>query len=174
MKLQKLAKKTINLRLVYDIGHKNGLSRVLDSHDMAILIGKTFKRAIRRFRKRNSVSKIVVDGESRELGVKYKLQPNPVKFSIAEVFDRYGQLDEEQLKKETPVIVSGKISMIRKLGQSSFAMLEDNTAIIQTFFNVGTQYNGHLVFEGQSITIVGSLFRTKGNELTISVMDVIL
>ena len=116
----------------------------------------------------------------RDMGI----NPYPTGFrpslSVAEVWSRYGELDQEKLEKEhIQVVLAGRIISLRDFGKASFLHVKDGTGKIQVYVRkdrIGDE--AFKVFKlmdiGDFIGIEGGLFRTRTGELTVLADKVIL
>ena len=93
--------------------------------------------------------------------------------TTAEALKRFGDMDEEALKKENQSFsMAGRIMAIRGFGKASFIHIKDGTGRIQAYIRkdkVGEE--PYEVFKhvdmGDFIGIKGTFFRTRTGELTI-------
>ena len=90
----------------------------------------------------------------------------------------YGELNGDELvQKEITVSVAGRMMLKRIMGKASFATINDGTSKIQIYVSkekIGEAvYNEFKHFDiGDIIGAHGTLFRTKTNELSISVTKI--
>ena len=93
--------------------------------------------------------------------------------TASDAADRFGQMDEAALEKETSIFsIAGRIMSLRNFGKASFISIKDNTGLIQSYIRkdkVGDeQFNIFKLMDiGDFIGIKGSLFKTRTGELTI-------
>ncbi|MBC7787955.1 MAG: lysine--tRNA ligase [Methylophilaceae bacterium] len=93
---------------------------------------------------------------------------------------QYNTLDKETLDpQEVPVVVSGRMMLKRVMGKASFATIQDSTGRIQLY--VARDSIGEALYEnfkhwdlGDIVGAVGVLFKTKTNELSIKVMQIVM
>ena len=98
--------------------------------------------------------------------------------NTAEKLDElYGNKSREELEA-TPIAVSiaGRIMLKRVMGRASFATIQDLSGRIQIFVsNDKTGEAAHAAFKrldiGDIVGVVGTLFRTKTDELTVAVTE---
>ncbi|MGH8809628.1 MAG: OB-fold nucleic acid binding domain-containing protein, partial [Noviherbaspirillum sp.] len=115
----------------------------------------------------------------RERGVAFPNDFRPAN-KAADLHDRYGELNNEQLEAEAiKVSVAGRMMLKRVMGKASFATLQDASGRkadgrIQLFItndNVGEE--AHAAFKhydlGDILGAEGILFKTKTGELSIKV-----
>jgi lysyl-tRNA synthetase, class II len=92
---------------------------------------------------------------------------------ISEIIQSYGQMDAEQLERESPSIsLAGRIMGLRDFGKASFIHIKDGSGLLQAYIRkdkIGSE--AYSVFKlsdiGDFVGIRGSLFRTRTGELTI-------
>ncbi len=109
----------------------------------------------------------------RDMGV--HLYPAGYKYDMtaAEAVKRFGDMDEEALKKEKQSFsMAGRIMAIRGFGKASFIHIKDGTGRIQAYIRKDTVgEDPYEVFKhvdmGDFIGIKGTFFRTRTGELTI-------
>ena len=93
---------------------------------------------------------------------------------------QYNALDKETLDpQEIKAVVSGRMMLKRVMGKASFATIQDTTGRIQLY--VARDSIGEVLYEsfkhwdlGDIVGAVGVLFKTKTNELSIKVSEIIL
>ena len=121
--------------------------------------------------------------ELRKLGVEPYGRRFPRTHSIAEIRDNFNALVEcsgqtgSTLNRE--VSVAGRIMLMRKHGKASFADLSDETGKIQIYVRFDTVGEGNYrIFElldiGDFLGVKGTLFKTKTEEMSILVTELIL
>ncbi len=118
--------------------------------------------------------------EMEEAGV--PLYPNgyAVPERLRDVLVEYGQTTKEQLEKDEPSFtVAGRIMSVRSFGKSIFMHLEDAGGKLQIYFqkNQLSEECYALVKKldaGDIVRVSGTLFRTRTDELTILVKDLVL
>ncbi len=94
------------------------------------------------------------------------------------IHSQYGELNGEELvQKEITVSIAGRMMLKRIMGKASFATINDGTSKIQVY--VSKEKIGEAVYDefkhfdiGDIIGAHGTLFRTKTNELSISVTKI--
>ncbi|HLE37862.1 MAG TPA: amino acid--tRNA ligase-related protein, partial [Candidatus Acidoferrales bacterium] len=111
-------------------------------------------------------------------------EPYPHKFdwssTPAEVQGRYGQSSAAELEAErVPVRVAGRILTLRLHGKAGFAHLQGEGQRLQIYVKLDVVgERGFQLFQlldlGDVVGVVGHLFRTKTNELTVWVTELVL
>jgi len=113
--------------------------------------------------------------EIRELGCEpYSSEPFEVSHTAGPVVDEWKEASEEALQATAREYrLAGRIVGLRNFGKAAFAHLQDSTGKIQIFFQKDQLGEGFKLVKklnvGDIIGIRGTLFRTKTNELTVSV-----
>lgn len=97
----------------------------------------------------------------------------------AQLKEAYQAVPKEKLEEEAVMTsVAGRIIMMRDFGKASFAHLQDATGRIQIYLKkdvLGEKYALVKKLDiGDIIGVEGRLFRTKTDELTVEVKDVVL
>ncbi len=93
--------------------------------------------------------------------------------SISEALDRFGDMEEETLEKESGLYnFAGRIISRRDFGKASFFHIKDRTGRIQAYIRKNKVDDvGFKIFKlmdiGDHIGIKGRLFRTRTGELTV-------
>jgi lysyl-tRNA synthetase class 2 len=109
----------------------------------------------------------------RDMGVHLYPAGFQCDMTAAQAEERFGQLDEEALKKEKQSFsLAGRIMAVRSFGKASFIHLKDRTGRIQAYIRkdkVGEEQ--YEIFKhmdmGDFIGVQGSFFRTRTGELTL-------
>jgi lysyl-tRNA synthetase, class II len=92
--------------------------------------------------------------------------------------EKFGAITKEILEAErVPASLAGRIVAMRDFGKAAFAHIQDATDKIQVYFRkdiLGEKYSLIKKLDiGDIIGIQGRLFRTKTNELTVEVNDLV-
>lgn len=107
------------------------------------------------------------------------IDPYPNDFKVShtskDLHDRFGHLSDEALRSlEETFSLAGRIMAIRDFGKASFIQIQDRKGRIQAYLQKGVV--GEPAFKlfktfdiGDFIGLVGTLFRTKTQELTLQV-----
>ena len=121
--------------------------------------------------------------ELRKLGVAFPNQFKPENLS-SELHKNFDSDDKESLeKKGIEVSVSGRMMLKRVMGKASFATIQDNNGRIQLYVArdfINSDDNPELYAQfkkwdlGDIIGAKGKLFKTRTNELTIEVTEILL
>ena len=119
----------------------------------------------------------------RKLGVAFPNQFKPENLS-SELHKNFDSDDKESLeKKGIEVSVSGRMMLKRVMGKASFATIQDNNGRIQLYVArdfINSDDNPELYAQfkkwdlGDIIGAKGKLFKTRTNELTIEVTEILL
>ena len=119
----------------------------------------------------------------RKNGIAFPNQFKPQHFS-SELHKNYDSDDKETLEgKSIQVSVSGRMMLKRVMGKASFASIQDNDGRIQLYVArdfINSDSNPELYSQfkkwdlGDIIGAKGKLFKTRTNELTIEVTEIIL
>jgi len=119
----------------------------------------------------------------RKLGVAFPNQFKPENLS-SELHKNFDSDDKETLeKKGIEVSVSGRMMLKRVMGKASFATIQDNNGRIQLYVArdfINSDDNPELYAQfkkwdlGDIIGAKGKLFKTRTNELTIEVTEILL
>ena len=110
-----------------------------------------------------------------ELGFERYPTKADVDRSIAEVIAAYGATSAQELEGEKPQVkVAGRIIAIREFGKTAFLVLSEKTARIQAYCRKDTLSEREWALyqnldTGDWVSVSGSVFRTKTNELSIKV-----
>ena len=121
--------------------------------------------------------------ELRKLGVAFPNQFKPENLS-SELHKKFDTDDKETLeKKGIEVSVSGRMMLKRVMGKASFATIQDNNGRIQLYVArdfINSDDNPELYAQfkkwdlGDIVGAKGKLFKTRTNELTIEVTEIVL
>ena len=121
--------------------------------------------------------------ELRKLGVAFPNQFKPENLS-SELHKNFDNDDKETLeKKGIEVSVSGRMMLKRVMGKASFATIQDNNGRIQLYVTrdfINSDDNPELYAQfkkwdlGDIVGAKGKLFKTRTNELTIEVTEIVL
>ena len=121
--------------------------------------------------------------ELRKLGVAFPNQFKPENLS-SDLHKNYDEDDKETLeKKGIEVSVSGRMMLKRVMGKASFASIQDNKGRIQLYVArdfINSDDNPELYAQfkkwdlGDIVGAKGKLFKTRTNELTIEVTEIVL
>lgn len=121
--------------------------------------------------------------ELRKLGVAFPNQFKPENLS-SELHKNFDGDDKETLeKKGIEVSVSGRMMLKRVMGKASFATIQDNNGRIQLYVArdfINSDDNPELYAQfkkwdlGDIVGAKGKLFKTRTNELTIEVTEILL
>ena len=121
--------------------------------------------------------------ELRKLGVAFPNQFKPENLS-SELHKNFDTDDKETLeKKGIEVSVSGRMMLKRVMGKASFATIQDNNGRIQLYVArdfINSDDNPELYAQfkkwdlGDIVGAKGKLFKTRTNELTIEVTEIVL
>ena len=96
---------------------------------------------------------------------------------------KYDDSDKEVLGKSIDVIVAGRMMLKRVMGKASFATVQDTSGRIQLYISrdlINSEKEPELYADfkrwdlGDIIGAKGKLFKTKTNELTIEVIELVL
>ena len=96
---------------------------------------------------------------------------------------KYDNDDKEALGKNIDVIVAGRMMLKRVMGKASFATVQDTTGRIQLYISrdlINSEKEPELYADfkrwdlGDIIGAKGKLFKTKTNELTVEVTELVL
>ena len=119
----------------------------------------------------------------RKIGVAFPNQFKPENLS-SELHKNFDSDDKESLeKKGIEVSVSGRMMLKRVMGKASFATIQDNNGRIQLYVArdfINSDDNPELYAQfkkwdlGDIIGAKGKLFKTRTNELTIEVTEILL
>jgi lysyl-tRNA synthetase class 2 len=96
----------------------------------------------------------------------------------SEILNKFGSVEKEALEAN-PVSCSlaGRIISMRDFGKAAFAHIQDTTGKIQVYFKKDMLGEKQIIVKkldiGDIIGLKGKLFRTKTNELTIEVNDIV-
>jgi lysyl-tRNA synthetase class 2 len=96
----------------------------------------------------------------------------------AELLNKFGSVEKEALEAN-PVSCSlaGRIISMRDFGKAAFAHIQDTTGKIQVYFKKDMLGEKQIIVKkldiGDIIGLKGKLFRTKTNELTVEVNDIV-
>lgn len=96
----------------------------------------------------------------------------------SELLNKFGSVEKEALEAN-PVSCSlaGRIISMRDFGKAAFAHIQDTTGKIQVYFKKDMLGEKQIIVKkldiGDIIGLKGKLFRTKTNELTVEVNDIV-
>ena len=116
--------------------------------------------------------------ELRQLGIEPFGGPFYAKDHASDILDKWAAASKEALEAD-PVFCSlaGRIISLRDFGKAAFAHIQDTTGKIQIYFKKDTLGEKYILIKkldlGDIIGLSGKLFRTKTNELTIEVTDLV-
>ena len=129
-------------------------------------------------------NKLILERKRKLDRLKEKFNPYPNTFQKSDktslLREKYDNLKKEELsKKELNVSIAGRLLMIREMGNSTFADLHDESGKIQIYLqNKSLNDESSIILSeldlGDIVGIKGVLFKTKTNELTINVSEIIL
>jgi lysyl-tRNA synthetase class 2 len=96
----------------------------------------------------------------------------------SELRDRFGAASKEALAADSvSCSLAGRIVAMRDFGKAAFAHIQDSTGKIQIYFKKDILHEKYLLIKkldiGDIIGLKGKLFRTKTNELTVEVDDLV-
>ncbi|MBT4470007.1 MAG: lysine--tRNA ligase, partial [Rhodobacterales bacterium] len=121
--------------------------------------------------------------ELRKSGIAFPNQFKPENLS-SDLHKNYDEDDKETLeKKGIEVSVSGRMMLKRVMGKASFATIQDNNGRIQLYVTrdfINSDDNPELYAQfkkwdlGDIVGAKGKLFKTRTNELTIEVTEIVL
>ena len=121
--------------------------------------------------------------ELRKSGIAFPNQFKPENLS-SDLHKNYDEDDKETLeKKGIEVSVSGRMMLKRVMGKASFASIQDNKGRIQLYVArdfINSDDNPELYAQfkkwdlGDIVGAKGKLFKTRTNELTIEVTEIVL
>ena len=129
-------------------------------------------------------NKLILERKRKLEQLKKKFNPYPNTFKKSDnanvLIDKHDKSNREELSKnKINVSVAGRLLMIREMGNSTFADLHDESGKIQIYLqknSLGTE-NYKILSEidlGDIVGIKGSLFKTKTDELTVNVSNIML
>ncbi len=129
-------------------------------------------------------NKLIVERKKKldALSALTKIYPNSFKRNIIskELIERYGNEDKESLDKIDNIFsITGRLLTIRKMGNSTFANLHDDSGKIQLFLSknvTGKEMYSYLDHTdlGDIVGVSGKIFKTKTGELTLNVSEYII
>ena len=129
-------------------------------------------------------NKLIVERKKKleELSKLSKLYPNSFKKnnSTAELRKLYGEKSKEELELEKSTFsLCGRLLTIRKMGNSSFANLHDESGKLQLFLSKnGTGKDMYKLLDhtdlGDIVGVKGIIFKTKTGELTLNVSEYVI
>tara|TARA_Y100000768_G_C23980559_1_gene685527 strand:- start:1614 stop:3083 length:1470 start_codon:yes stop_codon:yes gene_type:complete len=129
-------------------------------------------------------NKLIVERKKKldALSALTKIYPNSFKRNIIskELIERYGNEDKESLDKiDNLFSITGRLLTIRKMGNSTFANLHDDSGKIQLFLSknvTGKEMYSYLDHTdlGDIVGVTGKIFKTKTGELTLNVSEYII
>jgi len=116
--------------------------------------------------------------ELRQLGIEPFGGPFYAEDHASDILNKWATASKEALEAD-PVFCSlaGRIISLRDFGKAAFAHIQDTTGKIQIYFKKDTLGEKYILIKkldlGDIIGLSGKLFRTKTNELTIEVTDLV-
>ena len=116
--------------------------------------------------------------ELRQLGIEPFGGPFYAEDHASDILNKWDTASKEALEAD-PVFCSlaGRIISLRDFGKAAFAHIQDTTGKIQIYFKKDTLGEKYIFIKkldlGDIIGLSGKLFRTKTNELTIEVTDLV-
>lgn len=115
----------------------------------------------------------------RDAGIDPYGGPFAVEDRADDIIERFGKLNKEELDaKNENCTIAGRIITLRDFGKAAFAHVQDSTGKIQVYFRkdiIGEDYDILKNLDiGDIVGLKGRLFRTKTNELTVEVKEVVL
>jgi lysyl-tRNA synthetase class 2 len=116
--------------------------------------------------------------ELRQLGIEPFGGPFYAEDHASDILNKWATASKEALEAD-PVFCSlaGRIISLRDFGKAAFAHIQDTTGKIQIYFKKDTLGEKYIFIKkldlGDIIGLSGKLFRTKTNELTIEVTDLV-
>ena len=129
-------------------------------------------------------NKLIVERKKKleELSKLSKLYPNSFKKnnSTEELRHLYGEKSKEELELEKSTFsLCGRLLTIRKMGNSSFANLHDESGKLQLFLSKnGTGKDMYKLLDhtdlGDIVGVKGIIFKTKTGELTLNVSEYVI
>lgn len=117
--------------------------------------------------------------ELRHSGVEPFGGPFYAEHHASELLNKFGTATKETLEASSVLCsLAGRIVSMRDFGKAAFAHIQDVTGKIQVYFKKDLLGEKHSLLKkldiGDIIGLKGRLFRTKTNELTVGVNDLIL
>tara|TARA_Y100000768_G_C23973577_1_gene681834 strand:- start:828 stop:2297 length:1470 start_codon:yes stop_codon:yes gene_type:complete len=129
-------------------------------------------------------NKLIVERKKKqdELSAITNVYPNSFKRNITsgELISRFESKDKESLEKTDELFsVTGRLLTIRKMGNSTFANLHDDSGKIQLFLSKnGTGKEMYSLLDqtdlGDIVGANGKIFKTKTGELTLNVSEYVI
>jgi lysyl-tRNA synthetase class 2 len=126
-------------------------------------------------------NKLIVERKKKleELSKLSKLYPNSFKRnnSSEELRKLFGEKSKEELELDKNIFsLCGRLLTIRKMGNSSFANLHDESGKLQLFLSKnGTGEDKYKLLDqtdlGDIVGVKGTIFKTKTGELTLNVTE---
>ena len=97
----------------------------------------------------------------------------------ADIHEKFGKLNKEDLEaKNEKCTFAGRIISFRNFGKTAFAHIQDSTGRIQIYLSKNIITGRQDIFRnldiGDIIGVSGRLFRTKTDELTVQVDDIVM
>ena len=129
-------------------------------------------------------NKLIAERKKKLENIKQKHQPYPNSFkkkdSANDLTKNYSKLSKDNLaKKKVKTTIAGRVLTIRDMGNSSFANLHDESGNIQIYLQ--KKFVGEEQYElfnnldlGDIVGVDGELFKTKTDELTLNVKNIVL
>jgi len=96
----------------------------------------------------------------------------------SELLNKFGSVEKEALETNpASCSLAGRIISMRDFGKAAFAHIQDTTGKIQVYFKKDMLGEKQIIVKkldiGDIIGLKGKLFRTKTNELTVEVNDIV-
>ncbi len=96
----------------------------------------------------------------------------------SEILNKFGSVEKEALEANpASCSLAGRIMSMRDFGKAAFAHIQDTTGKIQVYFKKDMLGEKQIIVKkldiGDIIGLKGKLFRTKTNELTVEVNDIV-
>jgi len=115
----------------------------------------------------------------RDAGIDPYGGPFTVKDRVTDIFNRYGQMSKEELEARSEnCTLAGRIVALRDFGKAAFAHVQDASGKIQVYFRKNILGNDYELLKnldvGDIVGLKGQLFRTKTDELTIEIKEIVL
>ena len=129
-------------------------------------------------------NQIIAERRAKLQALRAKGNPYPNKFwrenLMGDLAEKYEDRDRDWLDVNPVVVkVAGRMMLKRVMGKASFAQLQDSSGCLQLY--ITDSYPGkeqHAEFKhydtGDTLGIEGVLFKTKTNELTIRVKNIVM
>jgi lysyl-tRNA synthetase class 2 len=116
--------------------------------------------------------------ELRHLGIKPFGGPFYAEDHASDILNKWATASKEALEADNVFCsLAGRIISLRDFGKAAFAHIQDTTGKIQIYFKKDMLGEKYIIVKkldlGDIIGLRGKLFRTKTNELTIEVTDLV-